>query len=158
MEDFLTITIRGSSLDQLRANFKKFCEEALGLTVVDAKPKSNGHAAGEEIEEEAAPAPAPTIGTRRGRKAEAREKELTVSEMRDQAVDILKKCYGIKPDGAERVIALQNKLKVKRFAELGDDKIKSLLTAAQELEAALTGAKNTTAAAAPDTSADTGPF
>lgn len=147
---FLQVTITGRSYPEFRENFQK-AGETFDFVVTD-KAKSNGVDTDQDaVLTKQKDDPRAAVKGRR----QAKDKDLSVTEKREQAVDILKKCYGKKPDGAEKVIALQNKMKVKRFAEVPDEKIDTLLTAALALEEALSGK----APAADDNNGDdTGPF
>lgn len=112
----------------------------------------------ETVEQDAASPP----GRRRGRppgstkaamaaaaSASANGAEKSVEDMRQEATDILKACWGKKnTPGAEKVIALQKRFGVTRFGEVPDDKVALLLQAAVSLQKELAG----------EAGGETGPF
>ena len=157
MADYIyTATIGGNTLVELMRN-TILMAEALSMNAPPQKLPS-------EIEQEAqeepeAPVPATQSPAKRPRGRPPLNPAASVSpgngaekstdEMRQEATDILKACWGKKNSpGAEKVVALQKKFGVSRFGEVTDDKVPSLLQAAVALQKELTGGGE----------ADTGPF
>lgn len=159
-----TATIAGDTLDELNQNLRAMVDAMNqsptgGLTpgvqpdgvaggiaqapVQEAQdaPKRRGRPPGSTVASQAAAS---------GNGASPPAAKVSLPQMRQEATDILKQCWGLQPDGAERVVALQQKFGVKRFAEVGDDKIPQLHQMALSLQHELAGG-------AP-AAEDTGPF
>lgn len=161
MPDTYTMTVSGNTLDDLRGNLRAMVD-AMAAAAGPLQPaitNGEGEAPEQEQAEEVTPAPRgrgrpPKVAASqavKGNGAAQAQLQKSTSQMRQESTDILKACWGLQPDGAERVIALQQKFGVKRFAEVGDDKIPDLYQQAVALQTELTDGTSSAAA-------DTGPF
>jgi hypothetical protein len=149
-----TMTVVAGTVAGLKANLE---EAAAAITIPQQAPNnSNLH-----LDEEA-PAQAPAAVPRRGRPPKAASPasqangagaEKSPTDMRQEAIEILSKIWGgPQGPGSKSVLDLQAKFGVKRFAEVPDDKVASLLQAAVALQVNLAGGGSTS------TDDDTGPF
>ena len=155
-----TVTVGGQTLSELVVNMNRMAE-----TIGQGGSKSD------PVPEPETPAASgtPVASRPRGRppKAASQDKskpngeaEPSASTPGNSIPDILKTCWA-DPNGAARVVAMQKKFGVKRFAEVPDDKVPALLQAAVALQKELTGGgadETEDEDAADEDDAATGPF
>lgn len=160
-----TMTVSGQSLNDLKNNLKSVVDTMEGH---DGRvtPAGIGLSVETPVTEEASAEEAPLLPVKRrgrppgstsqtaasqaGNGAQPSAQTKSLPQLRQEATDILKACWGAQPDGAEKVIALQQKFNVKRFAEVGDDRIPTLYQSAVALQNELAGGGAA--------EAETGPF
>jgi hypothetical protein len=153
----VSLNLHGRTIDDLKENFCRVGEQFFGLSFGPGGSSSNGH----DVNPTPPAAAETPPGTRRRRSREASAAADPPAQVdddkppvRDEVIDKLKQCYSFSPVGAEKVIALQVKMGVKRFNDVPEGKLDELADQANRLWNELHGAPPPPPAPA----ADTGPF
>lgn len=148
----ISITFTGQDVPDLKTKIAAWLER----DTVPPPVGPNGH------DDEDAPAPTitlPSTRRRRGREATSADPPPPDTDdepkllSRDEIIEKLQKVYLSGPEGAEKVIALQVKMNVKRFKDLPDDKFPELADQADRIWAEINNTPPPPAA-----TAETGPF